>query len=149
MKTLLHNLFIKNWPRKITSLGLGIFIWIMVNHSITITKTFHDVKVQVSHIPKGKTIEGLTKNNYLLKRITLTITGNKKVLEELSGSDLTVLIDARGKGGEWILSVTPEDLICINPNVDLQKSITKIISPNLIIKLKNKDKKENQSNFGN
>lgn len=31
-------LFVQNWQRKLISLILAIVIWLMINHSITITK---------------------------------------------------------------------------------------------------------------
>jgi hypothetical protein len=38
MKSLLIKLFIENWQRKLISLILAIVIWLMINHSIAITK---------------------------------------------------------------------------------------------------------------
>jgi len=136
MITFLKKIFLENRTRKLISLGLAIIIWLMVNHSITTTKTFHNVPVKIIDIPKGQTVEGLSLNNYLKRKITLTITGNKKVLDDLTGSDLELILDASGQGDEWVVSVTTKNLICINPDIDIKKSITKIISPKLIIKLK-------------
>ncbi len=38
MKSILIMLFVQNWQRKLISLILSIVIWLMINHSITITK---------------------------------------------------------------------------------------------------------------
>ena len=122
MRTFLKKLFIENWPRKLISLGLAIIIWIVVNHSITITKTFHNVPVKIINIPKDQMVEGLSLNNYLKKKITLTLTGNKKALEDLIGSDLKVIIDASEKGDEWVVSITTNNLMCINPDIDIKDS---------------------------
>jgi YbbR domain-containing protein len=38
MKSILIMLFVQNWQRKLISLILAIVIWLMINHSITVTK---------------------------------------------------------------------------------------------------------------
>ncbi len=137
MKSLLIKFFLKNWPRKLVSLMLAIFIWMMVSQSMTVTKTIHNVPVKIINIPPGKTIEKLSEKNFLAKKISLTLTGNKNILDDLSASDLEVVIDAEGKGNEWVPTIAPKDLIAYNRNIDLQKSISKLTHSSLIIKLSN------------
>jgi hypothetical protein len=135
MKTILYKIFVKDWPRKLISVILAFIIWGLVSHSITTTKTVHNVPIKIINIPPGKSVKGLEDDNFLKKKITLTLTGNKNVLDDISGSDLEVVIDATGKGNEWIVSITPKDLKCLNPDVDVQKSINKVNHPSLVIKL--------------
>ena len=92
MRSLLHKIFIENWPRKLVSAVLAFIIWGLVNHSITSTKTVHNVPIKIINLPTGKTIKGLQDNDFLNKKITLTLTGNKNVLEDITGSYLLSII---------------------------------------------------------
>ena len=111
MKTLFKRLFLDNWQRKLVSLILAMITWLVVNHSITVTKTFPDIAIKLINLPPGKTVEGLQANNILNKRIALTLMGNKSVIDELSSSDLEVIIDAEDKGSEWIATITKKNLV--------------------------------------
>ncbi|MFA5250297.1 MAG: hypothetical protein WC371_02670 [Parachlamydiales bacterium] len=137
MKTLFFKIFLENWPRKLLSLILAFFIWMMVSHSMTITKTIHNVPIRITNLPPGKTIEGIKENNFLSKKISLTLTGNKSVLDALSSADIEVSIDAEGQETEWALNIQPKDIIAYNTNLDIQKALQKIIHPDFIIKLSN------------
>ncbi len=137
MRTLLFNLFIKNWPRKLLALILAMILWITVNHMTTVTKNIHSIPVRVQNLPPNKTIENMLTNGYLSKRVTLSITGHKSVLDELSSKDLQVDIDASGQPDQWIAKITKKNLVCANPNLDIVKAITKISAPELIIKESN------------
>jgi len=138
MNTLFHKIFIKNWQRKLVSLGLAIVIWLFVNHSITETKTFYNIPIKIINIPENKIIEGIKQDGYLEKKITITLTGNKNVLDTLISPDLEIVLDAQGKKDEWIVTINTQNLRCLNPNIDIQKSINKILYPDIIIKIKNK-----------
>ena len=135
MRSLLKKIFIDHWPRKLVAFILAIVIWILVNHSMTTTRTFHEVPIKVINIPAGKTIEGLQDNHFLSKKLTITLTGNKNVLEDLTGSDLEVILDAENQKDPWIVSIRPKNLICLNPDIDIQKSVSKVIHNSFIIKL--------------
>lgn len=135
MITWLKRIFIDNWPRKVVSLVLGMIIWVVVNHSLTSQKTFSEVPVKVINIPSGKTIEGLQPNGILQKRITLSLTGNSNLMGSLNSSDLEVIIDAEGKGSEWIADISKKNIISLNKDIDLSKGITKISNKDFIIKL--------------
>lgn len=135
MRTLLRKIFLENWPRKLISFILAIIIWIIVNHSMITAKTFHNVPIKIINIPSGKTIEGLQDNNFLAKKATITLTGNKNALDELTGSDLEIILDAQGKSDDWIVTITPKNLICLNPDIDIQKSVSKVNHTSFVLKL--------------
>ena len=97
MKTLLKNLFINNWPRKCLSIILAIAIWFLVNKSLTATKTILNVPVRIENIPPGKTVEGIQSNGLLNRRVSLTLTGNKQLLEDLNAMTFILPLMPQGK----------------------------------------------------
>lgn len=135
MRSLLKSIFISNWPRKCLSLILALVIWLVVNQSMTATKTINGIAVRIVNIPAGKTIEGLQSNGILNRRVSLTVTGNKTLLEDLNSNDLEVVIDAANKQGEWIATITKTNLFAINTDVNLPQGISKVSHKNFIIKL--------------
>jgi hypothetical protein len=135
MRTLLRNLFIENWQRKGISVALAIVIWLVVNHSLTATRIVSNVPVRISNIPSGKTIEGLQSNGLMTKRITLTLVGNKTLLDELTSNDVEVVIDAADKPDEWIASIGKKNLISLNPEIDLSKGISRVSHSSFLIHL--------------
>ena len=137
MKTLLKKIFIKNWLRKCLSIILAIIIWFVINKSLMTTQTLHDVPVRVENIPPGKTVEGLNKEGILNQRINLIITGNKRFLEDLTSTDIEVIIDATNQDKEWIASIDQKNLRTTNLNLNLSRGISKVFEQNLIIKLSN------------
>lgn len=135
MISLLKRLFINNWPRKFFSLFLSIITWFFVNQSLTTTKTINNIPVRIVNIPPGKTIEGMQANDFLTKRIALTISGNKSLLEDLNANDLEVVVDASNKRGRWIESVSKKNVHAINPDLNLNQGITKVSQKNISIEL--------------
>ena len=135
MKTLIKNLLINNWPRKCLSIILAIIIWFVVNKSLTTTRTLNNVCVKIENIPPGKTVEGIQSNGLLNRKINLTLSGNKGILDELDPNDLQVVFDATGKEGEWIASITRKNLRTDNPDINLSQGISRISQQNFIIKL--------------
>ena len=127
MMPLIRRLFFENWLRKLVALLLAIVIWAIVNYSMTVTKLVSNIPVRVINLPREKTIEGMQVNGKLLNRITLTITGNKTVLDDLSSKDLEIILDATGKPNEWIASVSKKQLVSLNPDIDINKSISKVV----------------------
>src|SRR5690606_2340401 len=95
VKTLLIRFLIENWPRKLISLILAMIIWMVVSHSMTVTKVVPNIPVRVANLPSDKTIEGMQVSGHLNKRISLSIIGHKTALESLSSKDLEVVIDAK------------------------------------------------------
>lgn len=137
MKTLLEKIFIQNWQRKAVALLLGMIIWLVVNHSLTSTKTISNISVRVINLPPGKTVEGMQSNGKLNRKLTLTLVGNTNTLEELDSNDLEVVIDALDKPEEWINTITKKNLISLNPEIDLSNGISRIYQPNFTLRMTN------------
>lgn len=132
----LSNFFLHNWPRKIIALILAIIIWFVVNNTLTTVKTFSNINVHIINIPKGKTIEGMQSDGVMSKKISLTLTGEKTVLERLSSNDLEVVIDAAKRTkNEWVATISRYNLVSLNPDINLQKGISKISLKNYIVKM--------------
>jgi hypothetical protein len=134
MKTLLIRFFIENWQRKLVSLVLAMIIWLVVNHSMTVTKTVSNIPVRVIHLSPQKTIEGMQVNGILNKRIALTFTGNKTALDGLSMKDIEVVIDASSKADEWIAAIDKKNIVSLNPDLDPTKAISKVSPFEMIIR---------------
>ncbi len=135
MISFLKNLFVDNWQRKLFSLIMAMIIWMVVNHSLSETKTFYNLPARVIKLPEGKTIDGLNSNGYLNKRFTVTITGSKQILDKSLENDLEILINAQGLGNEWITTVKKENLFCINPAIEFEKKVKSVIPFDIIVKL--------------
>lgn len=131
---LLRRILIDNWQRKLVSMVLAFVIWFVVNHSMSSQKTIHNIPVKIINIPMGKTVEGLQPSGILNKKISLTLIGNKNVLDELTGSDLEVVIDADKKPDEWIASITKKNIISLT-GIDINQSISRVSHHDFIIKL--------------
>lgn len=135
MKEVLQRLFIKNWPRKLVALISAVFIWLLVNQTITITKTISDVPVRIINLPPDKTVVGLLGNGLLNKRVSVTITGSKSVVEDLRPADLEVIINADGHKESWIATIDKRNLVSLNPEIIIKKHITEVSANDLFIKL--------------
>lgn len=97
MRQFLQELFLENIPRKLVAILTAIIIFFFVNQSLTVTKVVNNVSIRLINIPPQKTVEGLLPNGYLLKKIALTLNGKKSSLEEISSTDIEVVIDLSGK----------------------------------------------------
>ena len=73
-------------------------------------------------------------NGILNKRIVLTITGNKSAMDDLTGKDLEVVIDAQGKTDQWIASISKKNLVSLHPDLDIAKMISRVAPYDMIIK---------------
>ncbi|NGX51365.1 MAG: hypothetical protein K1060chlam2_01231 [Chlamydiae bacterium] len=135
MRTLLKNLFINNWPRKCLSIILAIIIWFVVNKSLTTTKTISNVPVRIENLPPGKTVEGIQSNGNLGRRVNLTLTGNKNILDDLNPNDIYVVFDASGREGEWIETITRKNIHSDTLEVNISQGISRISQQNFIVKL--------------
>ena len=135
MRTLLKTLFISNWPRKCLSVLLAIIIWFAVNKSLTTTKTIPGVPVRIENIPPGKTIADIQSNGILNRRVNLTITGSKTLLEDLTSNDIEVVFDASDKEGEWIATINRRNIQTDNPEINISHGISKVATQNFLIKL--------------
>ena len=136
METLIHNLFIENWQRKLVAILIAFVTWIFVNYSITATKTIPGVPIRIINIPTDKTIQGLLPNGILSKRVALTISGTKDVIKELEPGDLEVLIDASTiDRDDWVLLITKKNLVSLSPDIDLANNVTNVTHTEFIVKL--------------
>jgi len=126
VKTLLIRLFLDNWQRKLLSLILSMIIWMVVSHSMTVTKVIPNVPVRVTNLAPNKTIEGMLVTGHLNKRVSLSIVGHKKGLENLSSKDLEVVIDAKNKSHEWITRISHKNLVSLNPDFDPVKTVSRV-----------------------
>ncbi len=135
MKTFLHKVFIDHWPRKLVAIVLAIITWLVVNQTMTSTRNISNVPVRVIHLPLGRTVEGIQPNGRLAKKLTLTVVGNKSLIDELTPSDLEVVIDATDKPDEWIVIVNKKNLVSLNPEIDISSGITRVYHPNFIVRM--------------
>lgn len=135
MKHWLYEFFVQHWGRKVISVILAVMVWLLVNHSLTSTRNISNIPVRIVHLPAGKTVEGMQPNSRLAKKLTLTIVGNKAVIDELTPSDLEVIIDAEGKPDEWIATISKKNLICLNPEINIETGITRAYHPNFLIRM--------------
>lgn len=133
----LQRLLFENWQRKSVSLILAMIIWSMVNSAITITITIPNVPIRVVNLPIDKTMEGLLPTGFLREGMTLTLKGTKTALARLEPGDVEIILDVSGKGDEWVGDITQKNLISLNPEVDLQHNVEKVIHTEFIVKLSN------------
>ncbi|MES2122881.1 MAG: hypothetical protein V4492_08925, partial [Chlamydiota bacterium] len=129
------KIFVEHWPRKLVSVVLAIVTWMVVNHTLTSTRNISNVPVRIINLPQGKTVEGMQPNGRLAKKLTLTLVGNKSVIDEVTYSDLEVVIDAADKSDEWIVTVSKKNLVSLNPEIDVGKGISRVYHPNFIIRM--------------
>lgn len=134
VKTLLIRLFIENWQRKLISLILAMIIWMVVSHSMTVSKVIPNIPVRVTNLPVDKTIEGMQVNGHLNKRVSITVVGNRAALDELSAKDLEVVIDAKDKSQEWIATINQKNLVSLNPEFDVVKMISRVVPVEMIVR---------------
>lgn len=137
----LTSLFTNQWPRKLIALAAALVVWLFVDQSITDTAMIPNVPIRVINLPDDKTISGIQPNGILGKRINLTLSGTKNVIQALGPGDLQVLVDASTVNqDEWILHITRNNLVSLNPSIDLRHHITHVRNPDYIIKLSKLDK---------
>lgn len=135
MKVFLKEFFLNHWQRKLISIALAVIIWMMVNHSLTTTRTLTNVPVRVINIPQGKTVDGLQSNGLLARRIALTLIGNQELLEEMTSADVEVVIDASDKPDDWIVSINKKNLVSLNSEIDLSKGISRVSHQSFILRM--------------
>lgn len=126
---LLHN-----WKRKTVALATAIVLWIFINHSIIETKTIPNVPIRIVNMPPDVTVEGLLPNGILKKRVRLTVSGTRSVIDELEPGDLEAVIDGSMIDHEsWILRIGKKNLISLNPSIDLGNNITSVSHSDYVI----------------
>jgi hypothetical protein len=136
MNAVIAKIF-SNWPRKLVALILAITIWLVVNQTLISTRTINNVPIRFINLPPGKTLEGIQTNGHLVKKLNLTVTGNKAVIDELSSYDLEIVLDAADKPDEWIGVISKKSLVSLNSEIDLSKVIKRIQYPSFIVRMTN------------
>lgn len=126
-----------NWPRKLVALILAITIWFVVNQTLISTRIINNISVRFVNLPPGKTLEGIQTNGHLIKKLNLTVTGNKTIIDELNSYDLEVVLDAADKPDEWIGTISKKNLVSLNPEIDLSKVIRRVQYPSFIVRMTN------------
>lgn len=132
---MITRLFVTKWQQKVVAILIASIIWFFVNSSITATKTIPAVPIRVINLPPDKTILGLHPNGFLTKRVALTLTGTKDVIELLEPGDLEVVLDATNQPNEWIVQLTKKNIINLNPDIDLLHHITAVSHNEFVVKM--------------
>ncbi|MBA3721509.1 MAG: hypothetical protein H0W88_03815 [Parachlamydiaceae bacterium] len=134
MESLIY-FFVYQWQRKLLALIIALSVWFFVSHSITAIKTIPAVPIRVINLPTDKTIPGLMPNGFLSKRMTLTLTGTKDVVEQLEPGDLEILLDVSNSPRESLMQITKKNLISLNPDINLSRHITNITHPEYFLRM--------------
>ncbi len=133
---MIKDFFTKNWQRKIVALITAIILWLFVNHSIIATKIVPNVPIRIIKLPIDKTVIGLLPNGILRKRVSLTISGTRDIIEELEPGDLEVVIDASTiDRDEWIVRIGKKNLTSLNPAIDLKHHVTNVTHNDFVLKM--------------
>lgn len=136
MESVAAKIFLYNWQRKLVALLIASVIWIFVNHSISETKTISNIPIRIINLPPDKTVQGLLPNGLLNRRVTLTLTGGKKVIDDLESGDLEILLDvSAADNDDWVVHLSKKNLMSLNPEIDLTKNITQVESTDFVVKL--------------
>jgi hypothetical protein len=136
MESIIIQFFLHNWQRKLLALVTAIVLWFFVSHSITETKLIRNVPIRISNLPSDKTVVGLLSNGLLNRRINLTLTGAKDVIEEIEPGDLEVNIDASAiDQTDWVVQFNKKNLRSLNPAIDLSNNINSVSHSDFVIKL--------------
>jgi len=126
----------QNWQRKLVALIGAVMVWLFVNHSIIETKVIPNVPIRVIKLPPEKTIMGLLPNGYLKKRISLTVSGTRDIIQELEPGDLEVVIDASMiDRDDWIVRIGKKNVKSLDPDIDLAHHLTYVSHNEFVIKL--------------
>jgi len=135
MERFLKKVFVENFQRKLIAILSAVCLWFMIHSSITATRTFTHVPIRVVNVPADKTIRGLMPNGILDRKLTLTLTGTKTIIERLEPGDFEVVIDASAKPDEWIVQIAKKNLVSLNPDIDLIHSVTKLSQSEFVLRL--------------
>ncbi len=135
VKLFLFKLILHNWPRKLVALVLSVVIWLVVHHSMTETRTFNGVPLRVLNVPAGLTVAGLQPNGCLEKKMNLTLVGNKDLIDQISPHDIEMVVDARNHTEDWIATFTKQNLVSLNPELDLAGRISRVHAPNVPLRM--------------
>ena len=135
MESLINNLIVYQWQRKLWALAAALVVWFFVNYTITSSKTIPSVPIRVINLPTDKTIYGLLPNGFLSKRTPLTLTGTRDVIDQLEPGDLEIIVDVSNLPSDGIVQITKKNLISLNPKINLPKHVTSVSHPEFVIKM--------------
>lgn len=135
MEGIFKKYIVSNFQRKLFSIFAALAIWLFVNNSITSTRVFTRVPIRVVNLPVDTTIRGLMPNGVLERKLTLTITGTKDVIDRIDSQDFEVVIDASDKGTEWVVQLSKKNIVSLNPDIELMHNITYISHSEFLIHL--------------
>lgn len=137
METMIGRFFLNNWQQKLVAILAAIIVWFFTSSTIVETKVIPSVPVRVVNLPPDYTILGLMPNGLLGKRITLTLSGTKDIIERLEPGDLEVVIDASIiDHSDWVMSLTKKNLVSLDPSIDLSQHIFSIKHSEYVVKLR-------------
>lgn len=134
METVTPHFLLNNWQRKLIAILGAIAIWFAVNQTITSTKTLGNVPIRLINLSPNRTVDGLLPNGILSKRLMLTVTGTKDVVDRLESSDVEVVVDAADLANEATLQISKKNLMSLNPDIDLAHHLTGVSSNEFAIK---------------
>lgn len=135
MENLGSHWFAHNWPRKLLALVGAIALWFLVSQSITAQRTISNVSLRIVNLPSNRTVEGLLPNGLFGRRLNLTITGTKDVVDSLEPSDLEVIVDAIDLPDESVLTVSKKNLVSLSPEIDLSRHISTASAGEVMLKM--------------
>ncbi|SCA63308.1 Uncharacterized protein SCG7086_AO_00100 [Chlamydiales bacterium SCGC AG-110-P3] len=135
MEGLISRALLHNWQQKIVALLVACTIWLLVNNSITTVRVFPNVPLRVVNLSPEKTVDGLLHSGLLSQQITLTLTGEKEVLNRIDSSELEVVLDASGKPDSWIPTISRHHIQSLNPEIDLLNSVSRVQYKDFVIRL--------------
>lgn len=126
------NFLFHKWQLKLLAILGAIIIWLSVNQTITSTKTLVKVPVRLVNVPPERSVEGMLPNGVLKKRVALTLTGAKDVVEALEDSDVEVVIDVSQLPDQSIVQANKKNLVSLDPRLDI-RYINQVESSDLAI----------------
>ena len=126
MERPMNSFFFHQWQKKLVALFIASLLWIFVNQTIITTKTISSVPVRIVNLPNDHTVIGLLPNGFLNKRMTLTLTGTKDIIDFLEPGDLEVVVDVSNQPTEGALNITKKNLISLNPDINLSHHINAV-----------------------
>lgn len=136
MDNVITHFFTNNGQRKFAALIMAIILWLLVDHSIIETKTIPNVPIRIINLPQDKTILGLLPNGVLQRRISVTLSGSKEIIDKLEPGDLEVVLDvSTANSDEWVIKLTKKNLVSLNPNLDIIHNVTQVDHSEFIIKI--------------
>nr|NGX33066.1 hypothetical protein [Candidatus Anoxychlamydiales bacterium] len=106
-----------------------------INNSLTVTKTVGNIPIKVINLADDKTIPGMLPGGALSETLPITITGNQNFINQINANDLEIHIDLKNKTHNFTTLITKNNLISKNPNINLERSIKKVISSEITIKI--------------